>query len=248
MAVCSFYPGGMLAYRAKLFIAAIGVALGLAGAPASAGEGPVVVELYTSQGCDSCPPADAALGDLARRADVIALSLHVDYWDYLGWRDTFGQRQFGQRQQDYRDALGERVVYTPQFIVQGTGSPRISGLEPAIRAARAAPPVVTVAVEPHDGMLMCVITPIAGRVTGTIFIAKYSLSETVDITRGENAGRQMTYTNVVTSLSRFGDWSGDAPEEYPMPQPEPGEGVAVWIQDGDAGRILAAAKVENPAK
>ena len=247
MTACSFYAGGMFRPARNLLYAAIGLAACLVGGAALAGERPVVVELYTSQGCSSCPPADAALADLADRDDVIALSMHVDYWDYLGWRDTFAQHQFGQRQEAYREALKERVVYTPQFVVHGGTTVRASGLGPAIRAARNAADVVHLAIEPHEGMLMCRIEPLAGPVSGTIWIAKYTRVATVEITRGENAGRTTTYHNVVTSLSRYGDWSGDAPDEYPMPQPEPGEGVAVWIQDGDAGPILAAARIENPA-
>lgn len=210
----------------------------------------MLVELYTSQGCSSCPPADAALTKIARRDDVIALSLHVDYWDYLGWRDTFGQHQFGQRQHAYRETWGKRVVYTPQIIVHGSrdvSAVRAGDLEAAIRAAQQGEPTIRIRIERHDGMLLCVIAPISGQVSGTVWIAKYTREATVAIDRGENAGRRITYSNVVTSLNRFGDWSGSAPDEYPMPQPEPGEGVAVWIQKGDTGPVLAAAKVENPA-
>src|SRR5277367_5521376 len=96
---------------------------------AQAGETrPVVVELFTSQGCNSCPPADAYLGELAKRPDVLALSLHVDYWDYIGWRDPFAQHAFTLRQRDYSHALSERYVYTPQMVIngqlQGVGSQR----------------------------------------------------------------------------------------------------------------------------
>jgi len=245
------YFGGMHGLRKLFLLAASGlVALGLWHAPASAGGPPVLVELYTSQGCSSCPPADAALAAIARRDDVIALSLHVDYWDYLGWHDTFGQRQFGQRQHAYRESWGKRVVYTPQIIVHGrrdVSAMRAGDLEAAIRAAQQDPAPVRISIERHDGMLMCRIDPVAGPVSGTVWIAKYIRGATVAIDRGENAGRSITYSNVVTSLNRFGDWSGSAPDEYPMPMPEPGEGVAVWIQDGETGPVLAAAKVENPA-
>jgi len=90
--------------------------------------------------------------------------------------------------------------------------------------------------------------PVSGKVSGTVWDAKYTREATVSIERGENAGRDFTYFNVVTSLDRFGDWSGSDPDEYPMPMPEPGEGVAVWLQEGDSGPVLSVAKVENPAK
>jgi len=233
---------------------AILTALGIAGLalhpPLAQAEGSVVVvELYTSQGCNSCPPADEVLGQLSGRDDVIALSLHVDYWDYLGWRDTFAKHQFTQRQVAYRDAWRKSVVYTPQMVVQGRhdvmGS-RADDLAAAIDAALRVEPPIKVTIERQGGMLKCRIEPGAERTVGIVWIAKYTISATVEIDRGENTGRTITYMNVVNSLHRFGSWAGTEPEEVVMPQPEPGEGVAIWIQAGEAGPILAAAKIENP--
>jgi hypothetical protein len=232
-------------------VAILGTAAAIWAAEADAGEQPVLIELYTSQGCSSCPPADESLARIARRDDVVALSLHVDYWDYLGWRDTFGQHQFAERQHAYREAWGKRVVYTPQMIVQGkrdVSGLRADAIETAVRSEQQGYPVVEVRMEPHADKLMCVIAPRSGQVSGTVWVAKYTLEATVAIERGENAGRSITYHNVVTSLDRFGDWTGSAPDEYPMPMPEPGHGVAVWLQAGDSGPVLAVAKVENPAK
>ena len=209
----------------------------------------VVVELYTSQGCSSCPPADEVLSQITEREDVIALSFHVDYWDYLGWRDTFAQHQFTQRQVAYRDAWSKSVIYTPQMVVQGrynVAGSKADNLAVAISTAREAEPPIKVVIERQGGMLKCRIEPGPERVVGTIWIAKYTKSATVDIGRGENAGRSITYMNVVKSLNRIGTWAGSEPEEVAMPQPEPGEGVAIWIQEGEAGPILAAAKIENP--
>lgn len=233
----------------KSALAAIGLGLVLAHSPATAGS-PVVVELFTSQGCSSCPPADEVLAQISGRDDVIALSLHVDYWDYLGWRDTFAQNRFTQRQISYRDAWQKTVIYTPQMVVHGATDVRGSSADAvagAIDAARAADAPVNVSIERQGGMLKCRIAPVDGAATGTVWIAKYSLSESVAIERGENAGRNITYLHVVRSLDRIGTWSGVEPEEVAMPQPGPGEGVAIWIQDGDAGPIMAAAKIENPA-
>ena len=228
---------------------AILAALALA-APVRA-EQPVVVELFTSQGCSSCPPADRLLAQLAEREDVIALSLHVDYWDYLGWQDTFADPKFTERQHAYRDAWSKNVVYTPQMVVQGAHdvpAADAKAVAAAIARAQDPAPVIDVSVELEDGMLKCRIAPGPEPVTGTVWMAKYSLEKTVEIARGENAGQTMTYHNIVTSLMRMGKWSGSETEEVEMPHPDPGEGVAVWIQKGKAGPILAAAKVENPAK
>jgi hypothetical protein len=231
-------------------LTALGIASLTLPAPLAQAEGSVVmVELYTSQGCNACPPADEVLTQLSGRDDVIALSLHVDYWDYLGWRDTFGQRQFTKRQAAYRDAWRKSVVYTPQMVVQGrheVRGTRPDDLAAAIDAALKNEPPISVTIERQGGMLKCRIEPGATRAVGIVWIAKYTMSATVEIDRGENAGRTITYMNVVNSLNRIGSWAGFEPEEIAMPQPGPGEGVAIWIQAGEAGPILAAAKFENP--
>lgn len=220
------------------------------GAPAQSLERAVVVELFTSQGCSSCPPADEVLAQISGREDVVALSLHVDYWDYLGWRDTFAQRQFTERQIAYRDEWHKTVIYTPQMVVMGVEDVRGSSagaVAEAIGRAQATTAPVNVSIQRDGGMLKCRIEPVAGEVTGTVWVAKYDLSNSVAIKRGENAGREITYSHVVRSLTRIGTWSGAEPEEVAMPEPQPGEGVAIWIQNGDAGPIMAAAKIENPA-
>jgi hypothetical protein len=246
----SAYVSPMLRVLKSALPAVVGLAwLVLPGQVAHAQERAVVVELFTSQGCNTCPPADAVLAELSGRDDLIALSLHVDYWDYLGWRDTFAQRRFTQRQVAYRDAWQKSVVYTPQMVIHGrrdVAATRTGEIDAAIDAARSGDAPVSLAILDQGGMLKCRIEPGPEPVTGTVWIAKYSLRTTVDIGRGENAGRTLTYANVVRSLNRIGDWSGAEPEEVAMPQPDPGEGVAVWIQAGESGPIFAAAKIENP--
>jgi len=158
-------------------------------------------------------------------------------------------RTEAQRQIAYRDAWHKSVVYTPQMVVQGRhdvmGS-RADDLAAVIAAAQRTEPPIKVTIERQGGMLKCRIEPGAVRTVGIVWIAKYTMSATVEIDRGENAGRTITYVNVVNSLQRIGSWAGTEPEEVTMPQPEPGEGVAIWIQAGEAGPILAAAKIENP--
>lgn len=216
---------------------------------AQAGENNVMVELYTSQGCSSCPPADAYLGELTKRPDVIALSLHVDYWDYLGWQDTLAQQGFTRRQIAYRDARGDRVVYTPQMVIQGSesivGSDR-DAVAAAIDAALATPPEASIRVVGKQGMLEAELLPGTDPMDATLWFAIYSRAETVDIRRGENSGMRITYNNVVTSLGRIGPWDGRQKATMVVPQPDVGEGIALWLQYGQAGQIFAATKFEPP--
>ena len=145
----------MLSKLKKLaLVLVVAAGLGAAAVPAVAGEGALnVVELFTSQGCSSCPPADALLADLADRDDVLALSFHVDYWDYIGWKDPFASPQYTQRQRVYSQVFGKRYVYTPQMVVNGsfemTGSDRAGVLKRIRRRRRRRPgsalPCVTMA-------------------------------------------------------------------------------------------------------
>lgn len=209
---------------------------------ATASRGDVLVELFTSQGCSSCPPADRVLGDLAGRDGVIALSFHVDYWDYLGWQDTFADPEHTARQQGYRDAWGERVVYTPQAVVQGRTSPSAVSKDAIERAVAAVNghDGASVRIAEEDGMLKARLTPGGSPRPCTVWIARYSAREEVAVERGENAGRTLTYHNVVLGLDRIGEWDGTSPETVMLPQPAPGEGVALWLQDGPGGPVLAA--------
>lgn len=225
---------------------ALALALGLA--PAAMAGPAVVVELYTSQGCSACPPADEVLGRLAKRDGIVPLSLHVHYWDYLGWRDTFADEAHAARQYLYRDAIGARVVYTPQMVVQGFRD--VSGNQPvaveaAIDAARAGGPGPEIRLEAKSGSLSAHLTPGPRAAKGKIWVAKYRKRVSVEIERGENRGRALTYFNVVHDLSDMGSWSGDAPVTLPLPAPAAGHGIALWVQEGHVGRIHAAAKFEN---
>jgi hypothetical protein len=237
---------GRLRSRAAALLCMLGLALG---GPVHAGgvQSAVLVELFTSQGCASCPPADALLGELSERDGTVALSLHVDYWDYLGWQDSFAQAECTERQYAYRDSLGTRSVYTPQIVVHGArdvvGSRRGEVTE-AIAAARAASPVMEIAILPDGGMLEAELRPVGGAAPGVVWVARYRQKATVEIARGENAGRTITYHNVVQSIERIGDWPGTTSERVMLPQPGAGEGVAVWVQADGTGRVRAAAAYE----
>ncbi|MFC0200230.1 DUF1223 domain-containing protein [Paracoccus rhizosphaerae] len=176
---------------------------------------PVVVELFTSQGCSSCPPADAMLTLLATKEDVLPLSFHVDYWDYLGWADSFAKPEFSERQHDYASAVGERAVYTPQMIVDGQdtavapGPAQLMGL---IDAHRYAPALVSIQREPTDEGETIELMPLSdlgGKVE--IVLVRYAPSREVRVKAGENRGRVVTYSNVVLSLEHLALWDGTAP-------------------------------------
>lgn len=219
------------------------LALVAAALPAQAG-GPVVVELFTSQGCSACPPADALLAELADRPGIIALALHVDYWDYLGWADSFASPAFSKRQRSYAKAFGERMVYTPQIVVQGrvgiVGS-RTEEIEAAIAAAAAEPLPVTVSLTAQEDGVAVVLDPASGPVgEASVSYMVYAEPQTVRIGRGENTGLDLTYRNVVRSWMMLGRWHGE-PVRWVVPRPQDALGVAVLVQDPETRAILGAA-------
>lgn len=190
--------------------------LGLA-APAAAGErSPVVVELFTSQGCSSCPPADAYLGELAKRPDIIALSLHVDYWDYIGWKDPFAQRGFTERQRAYSRALTQRYVYTPQMVVdghsQGVGSDR-GAIERLIREAAKTREAVARPRLRQVGDEIRIEG--GGPVSAVVWMAVYDAAQRTPVARGENAGRQLANHHVVREWRTLGRYEG-TPVSLPL--------------------------------
>ena len=208
----------------------------------------VLVELFTSQGCPNCPPADETIAELAERDDVLALSLHVDYWNYLGWKDTFAQAEHTARQAEYRDQLGTRVLFTPQVVVDGTRS--VPGykrdmIDAAIAKAEDSAHPASIEIGSTDGMLHARISSEGQHGPATIWVASYDCAATVEIERGENAGRKFTYGNVVEKLMKVGPWHASGTESFQLPQPRPGEGIAVWLQDDRTGRVLATSFVEE---
>lgn len=231
----------------KRSIAAIcALTLGLAAAPAMA-DGPVVVELFTSQGCSSCPPADELLGQLAGRDDVIALALHVDYWDYIGWTDTFATPAFTQRQHGYGHAAGSTVVYTPQMVVGGVD--HVVGNRPmevadTISAHRATPNPVTVQADTTgSGWQIRAVWVGDGQAPAMVVqVVTYSPSEEVEIARGENAGLTTRYHNIVRSWQVVSDWSGGAPFEARI-DPVADMPHVVIVQSEGYGAILGAAQL-----
>ncbi len=214
--------------------------------PVGAQSNDVLVELYTSQGCSSCPPADALLKKLDERAGVIALALHVDYWDYIGWKDSFGDPAYAKRQRAYAYVAGSRTIYTPQMIVGGTAI--IIGAKPMevadlINEMQVQDHGIRMMLERKGGSL-----EISARMLGThsqpmiVQLVRYQPSQTVSIPRGENAGRTIEYVNIVTEWRQIGKWDGKTPlklrEDVLGPLP-----LVVILQAVGPGQVLAAARL-----
>ena len=218
--------------------------------PQPTGGPPVVVELYTSQGCSSCPPADALLGELAMRQDLIALSMHVDYWDYIGWTDTFASPIVTARQRSYARSLNSRYVYTPQMVIDGehdvVGSRRNDVRDLIARAAAESKPLA-IRFERQDGGRIVIPAGPAPTEGATVWLAVYDDKHETTVERGENGGRVLSYYNVVRELEEVGRWNG---EELVIPLDLAGAmqrgraGCAVIVQQGRTGPILGAAKME----
>jgi hypothetical protein len=216
-----------------------------------------VVELFTSQGCSSCPPADALLGKLAADPKLLVMSLPVDYWDYLGWKDTLAQPQHTARQRGYADMRGDREVYTPQAVINGAthvvGSDE-TAVDEAIAKARFGPVLSTpVSLDASEGLFTVTVaeaqTP-GG--LGEVWLCLIAAAVPVKIGRGENRGRSITYHNVVRRWVRVGNWSGHK-QSWTLPLSAlTGEGVdtlAVLVQGGSLehpGPLLGASKITHP--
>lgn len=209
-----------------------------------------VVELFTSQGCSSCPPADRLLAALASEPDTLALSFSINYWDYIGWKDTLATPEFTARQRAYaRGRDGQ--VYTPEAVIDGmfdaVGSDKQS-IEKAIAVGKSDNHALSVPVSLHEekGVLQIDI----GRGTGPagVYVLRVKKSQTVTISRGENSGRRVTYTNVVRAIHKVGEWDG-TPLNLRLPELRgDDEGYVVLLQRGSLdspGVILAAAKSDT---
>lgn len=221
-----------------------------AGEPAS----PAVIELFTSQGCSSCPPADELLAKLAKRKDVIAISLHVDYWDYLGWKDTLASAANTARQKSYAHKHGDNRIYTPEAVINGligvVGSDAAAidrALQKTQRELEHVRVAVAIAEDRDEIRLEVGPAPPGSRFrSGTVWIVPITSEERVAIERGENRGRTMTYHNIARRLVRVGQWHGDAVQftlarEDVMVQGA--DACAVLLQGEDSGAILGAAKL-----
>ncbi|SNT74308.1 DUF1223 domain-containing protein [Paracoccus seriniphilus] len=240
----SFAPVGMPPSAERMPIAAL----------------PVVVELFTSQGCSSCPPADAMIARLSERRDILPLSFHVDYWDYLGWTDSFARPEFTDRQEGYARASGERALYTPQLIIDGRDTavaPGPAQLMSLIEGHRIAPAMLSVQRESTDDGEVIEMSPLSELgAPMAILLVRFAPQREIQVTSGENRGRTITYANVVLGLDELARWNGEQPlrltvrpdeangEDFP---PDTRHALLVQQELGDAslpGPILAAVPLD----
>ena len=221
-----------------------------------------VVELFTSQGCSSCPAADTLLGKLADRPNVLAMSFSVDYWDYLGWKDTLANHKFTKRQRIYAKARGDGQVYTPQMIVNGSShvvGSELEAIEKALATKRSINWIPlsihtdanTVRIEASAGQGAPAATAVAGpgslkaeMGTATLWLVVMTRKTDITVVRGENAGKTLTYHNVVRDITPVGMWSGEAMSIRLDKKSIDVAGTdlcAVVLQQGHAGPIIGAA-------
>ena len=214
----------------------------LMSAPASADTQPVVVELFTSQSCSSCPPADALLAELARRDDVIALGFHISYWDGPGWRDPFSSQSSTDRQRVYARLLALGQVYTPQMVVDGAREMVGSDRRQVLTAVRDARPEAIAPVAFAADRRSVTIGAGASDGQGSVLLVRFAQSRTTKVTGGENTRRILQDANGVEALASLGNWNGSA-LNFAIEPPAAGEGIAVLVQAPD-GRMLGAAALQ----
>jgi len=226
-------------------------AAGLAVAMPAAAKPLGVVELFTSQGCNSCPAADAALGRFVRQGNIVVLAYHVDYWDYLGWKDTLGSRANTERQYAYAKGFGSSQVYTPQAVVNGRSQMNggyVGELEAELSDLDRSGKGLVVDVSVRDAGSSYVVevgaAPHEGK-AARVMLVSYAPEREVAIRRGENSGRTIIYWHAVTGTRLAGTWDGHAARyEVPKAKMPSDGGLAVLLQsgeDGTAGPILGAA-------
>jgi len=219
--------------------------------PRGAAEGPWAVELFTSQGCSSCPPSDAYLGLLAKRPDIVALSYHVDYWDYIGWKDAFATRATTERQRSYARVLKQRYVYTPEMVVEGSGHDtgrERAGIEKLLaeaqrRSTRRATPELS---RTPGGALTVKLSAFALEgLPADVTLAIYDRRHSTPVASGENQGRMIDNFNVVRRLQVLSRWDGsDAAWTVEDAGLQPGLGAAVIVQRADHGAVIGCNKLE----
>ncbi|MGB7257754.1 MAG: DUF1223 domain-containing protein [Pseudolabrys sp.] len=236
--------------------AALALSAALLALPAGAGETRAVIELFTSQGCSSCPAADKLLGELSNDHSLITMSLPVDYWDYLGWKDTLALHGHSTRERAYADARGDREVYTPQAVVNGV-APVIGSDKAAIEKAiaqthqKSTPLLLPVTLAVADGKVTASV-PAAkdSHRTAEVWLCPITHKVSVVIDRGENSGKTLTYYNVVRRWVKLGDWTGSA-QKFSAPLADVAtadiDSFAVVVQSGVAakpGVMLGAAATD----
>ena len=207
---------------------------------------PIIVELFQSQGCSSCPPANAALNSIADRSDVIALSYAVTYWDRLGWKDKFADPAFTQRQYDYKAALKADSVYTPQVVLNGTKAIVGNGDGELNRAVKSMAPVSAIpSISVGKGSVhIGADIKNASKRNATVWLVRYDpRTHNVAIRAGENGGRTLPHRNIVRQFTKLGNWSGKA-ADFALPSAKDAAlKTVIIVQSGSAGAILSAKQI-----
>jgi hypothetical protein len=232
----------------------VAVVAALAAAPALAAEvrdhPKAVLELFTSQGCSSCPMADAKLGELGKSPDLITLAYHVDYWDYIGWVDTFGSKANSDLQKSYAQSWGSSRIYTPELVVNGKRGVVGSRQKDVTDALGSVSLTIPVALAIGNKMLEVTVGPQAGGGDAVVWLVTFKDHAQVVIERGENAGKTMDYTQIVTGRQMLGAWDPASGLHLKLPLSEleanGGNGAAIVVQadkDGLPGEILGAASI-----
>jgi len=210
--------------------------------PARAGERPIVVELFTSEGCSSCPPADALLAELASRPDVLALSFHVDYWDRLGWKDPYSSREATARQNRYATLLDLATVYTPQIVVDGkwqaVGSDP-ADVEQALDRARRSLKEIPVTLALDQGHAQITLGPGSDGVSASVLLIGFDRRHVTAVRRRENGGKTLAHVDVVRGFEQIARFAGNA-GEIEAPIRWNCDRVAAVLQAAD-GRVLGVA-------
>ena len=226
----------------KNFVLFLSLCLTIGIAATRAGERPVLVELFTSEGCSSCPPADALLAELASSPDVLALSFHVDYWDRLGWKDPFSSHEATQRQERYATLLDLATVYTPQIVVDGTwqavGSDR-ADVEHALDLARRDRQEVAITLALAQGQAQIKLGPGSNAAAASVLLIGFDRRHVTAVKRGENAGRTLPHVDVVRGVEEIARYSGTA-GAIAAPIRWNCDRIAVVLQATD-GRVLGVA-------
>jgi hypothetical protein len=232
--------GIMLRYRQFSVLCGMLAAVALSPSAGRADSRPIVVELFTSQGCSSCPPADKLLGELAPRSDVLALGFHISYWDSLGWKDPLSSQASTDRQKAYARRFSGGRVYTPQMVVEGVNEMVGSDRAAVLAALREAQPAVFAPVNFAADRRS--VTVGAGSGSGEVLLVHFAQRRATQVGAGENAGRALEDINGVETLATLGAWNG-AKAAFPIEPPDPGKGIAILVQAAD-GKILGAAAVK----
>jgi hypothetical protein len=226
----------------RIFLLFLSLCLTVGITAACAGERPVLVELFTSEGCSSCPPADALLAELATRPSVLALSFHIDYWDRLGWKDPFSSREATQRQEHYATLLDLATVYTPQIVVDGrwqaVGSDR-ADVEHALDLARRHRQEVPVTLALDHGQAQIKLGSGSEAATASVLLIGFDRRHVTAVKSGENGGRTLPHVDVVRGVEEIARYSGSA-AAITAPIRWNCDRIAVVLQATD-GRILGIA-------